>query len=187
MNGKLQQKTISKAFPIDRTAFEIIILSLLGAFAIVLRAKLRIPLQMPGHHGLEVMAILLIGRNMSKIPIASSISTFVAALFILFPFIGFKDPFLPIIYILMGVTIDFTYKYFKQYRANIIFFALLGGIAYMVIPLSRILIHFTTGYPYQSLIKGGYIYPVISHFIFGVAGAVLAAGVIYSTKKILKH
>jgi len=186
MNLKSQQKIISKAFPINRVAIEIIILSLLGALAVLLRAKLRIPIQMPGHHGLEVMAIFLLGRNFSKLPMASSITSIAAALFILFPFTGFKDPFLPLIYIAMGASIDLIYKYFKTKNASVILFALMGGVAYSIIPLSRILIHFTTGYPYQSFIKTGYFMPVVSHFIFGMAGALLAAGILYSINKIKK-
>lgn len=186
MNGQSQPKTTSKALAINKVALEVFLLTLLGAFAIVLRANLRIPLQMPGHHGLEVMALLLIGRSVSKISIASSISTLAAALLIAFPFMGFKDPFLPVIYIMMGAVIDFSYKYFKSSKPQVFFFALIGGISYSMIPLSRIIIHFTTGYPYQFLAKGGYVIPVFSHFLFGSLGALLAAGLIYSTKRLTK-
>jgi hypothetical protein len=184
MSGKSPQKTISKAYPINKVALEIFLLSLLGAFAIILRAKLRIPLNMPGHHGLEVMAILLIGRSVSKMSIASSISSMAAAMFIIFPFMGFKDPFLPVIYILMGISIDLMFRFIYNEKYKAITLALIGGIAYMLIPLSRILIHITTAYPYQSLIKGGYVFPVFSHFLFGVLGALLASALIHTTKKI---
>ncbi len=186
MNGQLQPKTTSKALAIDRVALEVFLLTLLGVFAIVLRAKLRIPLQMPGHHGLEVMALLLIGRSVSKMSFASSISTLGAALLILFPFMGFKDPFLPVIYILMGAVIDFSYKYFKSAKPQLFFMTLIGGISYSMIPLSRIAIHFTTGYAYPSLLKSGYALSVVSHFVFGALGALLATGLIYATKKINK-
>lgn len=186
MNGKSQPGTISKAFPINLTVAEVLFLALLGALAVLVRAKLRIPVQLPGHHGLEVMALLLIGRKVSNIPVATSISTFVAALFTFFPFMGFNDPFLPLVYLLMGATTDLLYKFIRMFRENVLFFALLGGISYMVIPLSRILIHFTTGYQYNSLIRGGYLYPVVTHFLFGAGGAVLAAAIVYAVKKIRK-
>jgi hypothetical protein len=186
MNGKLQQKSISEVFQIDRTVVEVLFLAFIGALAIVMRAKLRIPLNMPGHHGFEVMALLLIGRRISKISFASSISTLVAAVFIMLPFMGFKDPFLPLIYLLMGGAIDLIYRYFGKYKENIIFLALLGGIVYMMIPLSRILIHFTTGFPYALFLKVGYVYPVVSHFIFGALGATFAAGLFYSAKRLKK-
>ncbi|MBE9467326.1 MAG: hypothetical protein IMY72_03270 [Bacteroidetes bacterium] len=184
MNGKLQVKTISKKSLIEITATELIILALLGVFAVVLRANLRIPLQIPGHHGLEVMAILLLGRGISKSSFASSISCFFAALMIFFPFMGFKDPFLPLYYILMGATIDFLFKTIKNSKTNVLLFSLIGAIAYMIIPLGRLFIHFTVGYPYQSFIKLGYLYPVVSHFLFGATGAVIAVGLIFSANKI---
>ena len=186
MSGRLQQRTISKAFPVNLTILEIIWLAALGALAILIRAKLRIPLNLPGHHGLEVMALLLIGRKSSALPVATSISTAVAALFVLFPFIGLSDPFLPVVYVLMGAVIDLIYKLIRVIRENIIFFGLLGGIAYMIIPLSRIFIHLTGLHYYGSIARGGYLYPVATHFLFGAGGALLAAAIVYAAKKIKK-
>lgn len=187
MIGKPQARNISKVFPTSRNVIwiEVLLLGFVGILAVVLRAKLRIPLNMPGHHGLEVMALLLLARSNSKISFAASISTFFAALFILFPFMGFKDPFLPLIYIVMGFGIDILYKFYYKVKESVFFFAIMGGLAYTMIPLCRIAIYSLTGYPYSSLIKGGFILPVLSHFIFGVAGAVLAASLIYTTKKVL--
>lgn len=185
MNTKFHQRIISKLFPIDRSKLitEIIILSLLGAFAVVLRAKLRIPLNMPGHHGFEVMAVLLIGRHISKISIASSISSLAAALFIFFPFLGFKDPFLPLIYLIMGVSIDVLYTVSKKYHKDFLTFAIIGGLAYSLIPVCRILIQATGMYEYALFIKSGYVIPIISHFIFGLAGGLLATGMVNFSKR----
>jgi hypothetical protein len=164
----------------------VLFLLLLGALAVLVRAKLRIPLQLPGHHGLEVMAILMIGRKVSDIPVAASISTLAAALFTYFPFMGFNDPFLPLVFVLMGAAIDLLWRMVRLFRESWILFALLGGIAYMVIPLSRIIIHFTTGYHYNSLARGGYLYPVATHFLFGAGGALLAFAIAFAAKKLKK-
>jgi hypothetical protein len=172
MSGQLQQKTISKAFPVNITIMEVAGLAILGALAVLVRAKLRVPLQLPGHHGLEVMALLL------------SISTMVAAVFTFFPFMGFNDPFLPIVYLIMGATIDLLYKLIRLFRENILFFTLMGGLAYMVIPLSRILIHFSGLRFYNNIARGGYWYPVWTHFLFGAGGAILAFSIVYGIRKI---
>ncbi len=174
MNGKLYQKSLSKAYPIEKVITEIAILLIIGAFAIFLRANLRIPINMPGHHGLEVMALFLLGRQFTKINMASTISSVAASIFILFPVMGFKDPFLPAIYLVMGIGIDVLYRFYQKVNGGLLLYAVLGGIAYMLIPLSRLVIHFTTGHPYQLFIKSGYVLPVISHFVFGAAGAILA-------------
>lgn len=183
MNGKSQLRTISRAFPVSISVLEVLFLVSLGVIAVVLRAKLRIPMQMPGRHGLEVMALLMIGRKASNLPIATSISTFAAAFMVMFPFMGFSDPSMPVIYILMGVVIDILYRFVRLFRENIILFSALGGIAYMVIPLSRIVVHFTTGYIYPSFARTGYLYPVFTHFLFGAGGALLAGAIVYAIKR----
>lgn len=185
MNIKSHQRIISKVFPINKTTLliDLIILSLLGALAVVLRAKLRIPLNMPGHHGLEVMAILLIGRQLSKISIASSISSLVAGLFIFFPVFGFKDPFLPLYYVIMGISIDILYYFLIKTKINFLTFSLIGGLAYMLIPLCRLFILFLLEYEYVSFIKHGFVIPLISHFIFGFSGGLAAFGLVNFSKK----
>lgn len=187
MNGKLQQRTISRVFPVSTSVLEVLLLAILGVVAVVLRAKLRIPLQIPGHHGLEVMAILMIGRKASALPVATSISTLAASLMVLFPFMGFSDPFMPVVYILMGVVIDVLYRFVRLFRENLILFSLLGGIAYMVIPLSRIVVHFTTGYQYPSFARAGYLTPVLTHFLFGAGGALLGGAIVYAARQVKKR
>lgn len=188
VNGTALQRTISRVFPTDQSTviLEILLLTLLGVFAITLRTKMRVPLQMPGHHGVEVMALLMVGRYISGISIASSISGIAAALFMFFPFMGIKDPFLPAIYIIIGMSIDIMYAAFKDYRKYLALFALIGGVAYMMIPVSRLIITSFTGYPFKSLIKNGVVLPVATHFMFGVAGAVLGAGLIWSINRMKK-
>jgi len=189
MNTESHQRIISKAFPISRKqlVIELLILSLLGALAVVLRAKLRIPLNMPGHHGLEVMAILIGGRMFSKLPVASSISTIAAALCIYIPFLGFKDPFLPVIYLLMGISIDSLYYFVKKSNANFLFFAIIGGLAYTVIPSIRLILHTTSAFEYMMFLKKGFILPFISHFAFGFAGGLAATSLSAISKKHSKN
>jgi len=178
MNFRLQQKSISKALPINyATLLEILILSGIGVLAIVLRAKLRIPLNMPGHHGLEVMALLIAGRSLSNLKPAASISTLAASLMILIPFMGFKDPFLPIIYIALGFTLDFLFVKFKKWSKNVAFLALIGGISYMIIPVSRLLISLVSGYQFSSILKHGALATIALHFAFGLLGALIGAGI----------
>jgi len=189
MIGKWQTKSLSKAFQISKTAAlaEVLFLLFLGAAAVLIRAKLRIPLNLPGHHGLEIMALLLFGRGVSNLKMASTFSSMSAAIFVLIPFMGFKDPFLPLTYMLMGVMIDFLYIRFRTLKPAIFFIFLVGGIAYMIIPLSRLLIHFVSGYPYMSFVKNGYLLPVITHFAFGGAGAIVASGLSKSFNKIFNR
>ncbi|MDD3636591.1 MAG: hypothetical protein PHN50_03275 [Bacteroidales bacterium] len=182
----LNPNPVSKHLPISRTVLEIAVLSLIGLAAVAIRTKLRIPLNMPGHHGLEVMAILLIGRHWAKLPLASSISSLSAALFLLLPWAGIKDPFIPFIYILMGIVIDLLYRFTFSEKRMLFSLLIIGSIAYSIIPLSRLMIHLSVDYPYGSFLKTGYFYPVFSHFIFGAAGGLLAGLLIKAQQKITK-
>jgi hypothetical protein len=171
-------------FPISNSIFlETLLLIGFGALAIFIRAKLRIPINIPGHHGIEVMALIIAGRRFSNLRFASSVSTLTAALLIFIPFMGFKDPFLPAVYIIMGLAIDLIYGAFPKWKENFLFISLLGGLAYLIIPLSRIIITLTTGLPYGSLFKHGFVAPVALHFLFGIIGAAAGVGLVKIFKR----
>jgi len=188
MNGNMYQKSISKTFQTNTLSivFEILFLLLLGVSAVMLRSYLRIPMNIPGRHGLEFMAILIIGRRVSKIPFASVIAMIGASSIMFVPFIGIKDPFLPVIYLLMGIVLDSLYFVFRNPSNRLAILTLIGGLAYMVIPISRVGIYLFTGVIDHSFIKWGFAIPIVSHFVFGIAGALLGAGLIYSIKKLKK-
>ena len=184
MNGKQQTGSISKALPVEKFITEALVVALIGAAAVVLRARLRIPLNMPGHHGLEVMALLMIARNYSRIPFAGSIATLTGGALMFIPFLGYTNPFLPVSYMIMGAGIDILYAWFRKLSHPRFFFVLLGGLAYIILPLTRLVFHFTGLFPYQSILKTGIAYTLLSHFMFGLAGAALGAALIYSARKI---
>lgn len=121
---------------------EYIILFGLGILAILLHARLRTPLNIPGHHGLEFMAILMAGRVASKIKWASSISSLGIGFVLLFPVFGFKDPFMGFNYMLPGLFIDVFYNLTRNLKWQILILSLVAGLAYFTIPLSRLFIHF---------------------------------------------
>jgi len=156
---------------------EYLVLFGIGVIAILLHARLRTPLNIPGHHGLEFMALMMAGRVASRIKWASSISSLGIGLILLFPVFGFKDPFMGINYMFPGLFIDLFYNLTKNYSRQLLILALISGIAYLTIPLSRLCIHFITGYPYTSFLKHGYAIPVFGYLVFGMAGGFTGAGI----------
>ena len=94
MDGKSSQRIISKVFPVKLAAdiTEFILLAGIGAAGVLLHSYLRMPLKLPGHHGVIYMALLLSGRLISNKKFASSYSSIGAAAMLLIP-LGFKDPF----------------------------------------------------------------------------------------------
>jgi hypothetical protein len=183
MNTELSQKSSSRTFQTNITLSiaEILLLTLIGAIGVLFHAKFRLPLHIPGHWGVVYMALLFSGRLFSQKKYASSLSSIGAAFMLLLP-LGFKDPFMPVMYMLPGLCVDVFYALFKSKNHHFIFIGLLSGIAYMTIPLIRLFISISTGMFYGSLATG-FLYPVFMHFVCGSIGGLIALGAFKIIKK----
>ncbi len=177
MNGKSFPKITSKAYPVNLSygIAEYILLAGIGALGVLIHAYLRIPMRLPGHQGIIYMALLLSGKLISKKDYASSLSSIGAASMLLIP-LGFKDPYMPVIYLFPGFIVDVLFYIFRKFQTKIVFLAVICGLAYMTIPVTRIVITSVTGFQYGSL-AGGIAYPFILHFIFGATGGLIASGI----------
>ncbi len=180
INGNMYQKNILRAFQISRISDWAIagILLLIGFAAVALHARLKTPLHIPGHHGLEFMALFMAGKFVSRYKYSMTISAMGASIFALMPFLSFGNPFMPLTFLLPGIIADFVFN--RNEKQNYFFIAIAGGLAYASIPISRELLMFFTGYPFGSLLIG-LIYPFSTHFIFGAVGSVLGALIIKKT------
>ena len=188
MNGNVQQKSLLREYLTNSTLaglLEIILLMLAGVMAIVLHARLRTPINIPGHHGIEFMAIIIATRLSSKMRWASSISALGIGIFILFPVLGFKDPMMGFNYMLPLFLVDVAYNYVKSDKHRKLIIALSAGFGYMLIPLSRIILSITTGYPYSTFLKHGFVTPVFTFLFFGLLGGLLGTGIYLGGKKLL--
>lgn len=177
--GKLQVKTISGRIHSAGLArlLEILFLLGIGAIAILLHARFKSPLSIPGHHGLEFMGLLIIGRMSSQLRFASSISSLSIGILLLFPVFGFTDPLMGFNYMLPGIMLDIYYQIGGKINSKATFLALIAGLSYMTIPFSRLLISVSTGYQYGAFIKYGFVTPFVSWFAFGLAGGLLGLGI----------
>ena len=187
MNGNVQQKSLSRASQTSlNTAkvLEVTLLFLAGVLAIVLHERLRNPIGIPGHHGLEFMAIILAARLSSKIKWAASISALGIGIFILFPVLGFKDPMMGFNYMLPCFFMDLTYNFVpvKKYRNIMLIVA--AGLGYLMIPLSRMMVTLFTNYPYSSFLKYGFVTPLATFLLFGILGGLLGTGIYNIGKKL---
>jgi hypothetical protein len=176
MNGQFYQKNTSKESAISSSVIlrELLILMLFGFMITFVRARLRIPLHLPGHHGVEVMFFMMVARNFSKLPMASTLTTMSAAGFMLIPGFGYTDPFLPVVFIAFGVFIDACFRYFPKWHLSIPFVVIISGISYSFIPLSRFILVAFTNMPYDSILHGGFFTTLMMHFLFGSLGGFIA-------------
>ncbi len=186
MNGKLQVKTISKVSvskELFTTIAEVFLLLGLGVLAITLHAYLRYPLNLPGHHGIEFMALLIFGSKISRLKASTSVFSLGVGIFLMFPLIGIKDPFAPLVYMMPGFLFYFSTLAFKNLKNKFWFIALIGGIAYTAIPLTRFIIMIVINYPYKSLITHGALYVIACFFAFGLVGTLFTTGIFKTFNK----
>ena len=173
------QKSLSRAFPNRSTALaaEVAFLLMLGIIAIAIHSKIRIPMHMPGKQGILFIALVVTGRGLSRFPFAASIICTGSALFLLTPMLGFSNPFMSITYILLGVVMDFIYGISTRYSEKPWILALASGIAWMFIPLLRLIMSLFVAVP-LNLFSSGIAYPFLTHLLFGFTGGLIGAGIL---------
>lgn len=185
MDGAVSQKKslnslLSKA---NLTAVEALLLVGLGAMAVTLHQVLRLPLNLPGRHGLEWMALLVIGRSFGRSRCAGSLAGIGAAVTSALPiWSGFDDPFIWLIYLLPGPVMDLAFARFSRWQGNLAFLAVLGGLAHATKPLARWILALVSDFPYGSLLWG-VGYPLATHILFGAAGGLLGGLVVWGVRR----
>jgi hypothetical protein len=177
MNGKSQTKSILNP-SLDLSFVNVLKVLLwmgVGAFALFLHIRLKSPIRMPGHHGIEFMSILILLRLSSNYRWATTISSVGMGTFLLLPIISFNDPLLGINYLIPGILIDVLYNTLSLSKSQFIKAAFFAGLAYISIPISKLLFAIISGIPSTTFIKNGFILPFISFFMFGSMGGLLGA------------
>ena len=186
MNGTSSLKTRSKAFPIELPAWlEALLLVSAGAMSVVLHQAFRWPLNLPGHHGIEWIALLLMGRAFSRLGPAGSLTSLGAVgAAALTGWIG-RDPFIWVIYSVPGPLVDLAFRSLPRHADKVWFFMLLGGLAHTTKPLIRLIITVASGWSFGSF-RFGIAYPVASHFLYGLIGGLFGALLVLGIRKISK-
>lgn len=170
------QKSLSRVFPDSRAELlaEAFILFLTGMLAMVLHARLRIPMHLPGKQGLLFMFIVMTSSLLSRARFSTLLVTAGSASLLLTGFGGFDDPFMPVNYLLVGFAMDIFILSSPRFLQKAWFVGLAGGLSFSLIPVSRVLVSLFSAIPYPSLFNG-ILYPWLTHFFFGFTGSFLAA------------
>jgi hypothetical protein len=180
-------KSISSLFPgrITGTIAEVLFLLILGALAMVIHAKLRIPLQLPGRQGIIFLTLIILGRGLSRFPYAGSITCAGSALILMTSWLGFREPFAPVVYILIGFILDFLYINFRRVMPFVLATTVSCAIGWMFIPLIKLCIASLTGILFTSF-RFGIAWPLATHLVFGFAGGLLGSSMLKITAHFLK-
>ncbi len=185
MIGKQQTKITSGILVpnISHNVREAVILFFVGALAMFIHARFRWGASLPGHHGLEFMAILMASRINVQMKWSSVFITLGIGTMIALPFMGFKNPVTALGYLLPVIVLDIFYSNLKDRWRKVWLLAIIGGVAYMAVPMYRILL-MAVGFPYPVVIKyGSVVAPLAGFFSFGFLGAGFAAGLFKAIKR----
>ena len=167
------------------TASRALFLVTLGIAIVLLEQAFRWPLQLPGHHGLEAMALLVFGRLSCTNPWSATLvgaSAAVAA-----PFVGADHGVLmPLFYVLPGIVLDVGYRLWPRLVSQaLLFLPLVAAVAFAAKPVVRIVANQLLGMQFGSL-RAGPVYPILTHLMFGFLGALVAVLVWRATERHLR-
>ena len=168
------------------TAGRILFLASLGIATVVLEQSFRWPLQLPGHHGLEAMALLVLGRLCCTSPWSATLVGASAAAAA--PLTGADHGVLmPLFYVLPGIVLDLGYRLWpRMVQSAALALPVLAALAFAAKPLVRVLANQLFGMQFGSL-RAGPVYPILTHLLFGFLGALAAVLVWRATERYLRR
>jgi hypothetical protein len=187
MNGTYSQKNILRTSPTDWTLtwWEALLLIGSGVTAVVLHRAFDMSLGLPGHHGIEWMALLLIGRMASRFRGAGTLTSVGASFASTLPFLQGGNPYAWLFYLLPGLVMDLAFRYLPRLANQLWFLVVLAGLAHMTKPIGQLTINLITGWPFGSF-RYGILYPFAGHILFGMIGGLLGGGIVLGIQRYSK-
>lgn len=156
----------------ELTGGKLLLLLGLGAGIVVLGQMFRFSLGLPGHHGLEAMALLAAARLSTSYRWAASVAAVSAAATAAAIGAG-HGALVPVLYMLPGIVIDLGVLLVPNWRRSLVWLPLFAALGHATKPVIKWLAMQGTSAHLGSMTHG-LPYPVATHLIFGFAGALAA-------------
>lgn len=144
----------------------------IGVLTVVMHVGVDWALKLPGHHGLEWMALLMFARTMSNLRYAATTAALSAALTASVPVWGFHETSMGVSYLLAGVVVDALYRLVRRPNAGVL--GLIAALGHTTKPLWKLVAAKGFGLHFGSII-GGLTVPVLGHLMFGFVGGTAGA------------
>lgn len=174
--GEARQKTSSSVTDAAAHAGgrQLLLLLCLGVAAAVLHEAFRWPLHLPGHHGLEWMALLMFGRALSSHRWAATVIASGAAATSMLPVWGAPEPLTWLFYLMPGIVVDLLYVRASPKTVWLLYLGLIAALAHATKPLLRWLLEQSLGWQFGS-ISPDLWWPLTTHLAFGFTGGLIGA------------
>jgi hypothetical protein len=157
-----------------------------GVTAVVLHRAFDTSLGLPGHHGIEWMALMIVGRMSSRFRGAGTLTSVGASFASTLPFLQGGNPYKWLFYLLPGIVLDLAFRYLPRYVDKLWFVILFAGLVHATKPIGQLTVNLITGWPFGSF-RYGVLYPFASHLLFGMIGGVLGAVVVLGIRRYSKR
>lgn len=148
----------------------------------IAHAGINLPLKLPGHHGLEWMALLMFARTVAPSTWAATVAATSAAGFASVPVWGFHESTIGLSYLLSGLVVDSLYRVIRLH--GVTFAACCAAVAHAAKPLWKWAAVSGAGASFGS-IEAGVGYALLTHLAFGLVGG--AAGALAGHALLARH
>jgi hypothetical protein len=165
----------------DLTGGRLLLLLGLGAGIVAVGQIFRFSLGMPGHHGLEAMALLAVARLSTNYRWGATIAAISAAATAAAIGAG-HGGLVPVLYILPGLAIDLGVMLVPAWRQSLLWLPAFAAVGHASKPVVKWIATQGTSAHLGSM-TNGLPYPVTTHLIFGFTGALAATLVWRSWQK----
>lgn len=185
MSGKsLQKTTLDSSEQFSSSWLQLLLIFAAGMATVWFHEALRWPLNLPGRHGLELMAILMFVRLSS----AQTYATTLAAMGGVTALLVFNDAagIGALILLIQGLFIDSAYRLLKHHHLTLWLMVVITAFAHSLKPVIKLFIQSGMGIASDSL-SHGLLYPVVTHLVFGLIGGLAGLLAWRSIKKIKSH
>jgi hypothetical protein len=85
-------------------------------------------------------------------------------------------------YLFLGCIIDLAAGFTSKFKSSTWIVAIACGACWIFIPLFRLAMSLIVAMP-QGAFRSGILYPLFTHLVFGIAGGLVAAGILSLTIK----
>jgi hypothetical protein len=144
----------------------------LGAAVVLLRELFRFPLGLPGHHGIEAMALLATARFYTNHRWGATIAAMGAAFTAAAIGAGYGGLF-PALYLLPGLVIDIGALLAPSWRRRLLWIPLFAALGHATKPVVKWIALGGTD-AHMGSMANGLPYPFATHLLFGFSGALVA-------------
>lgn len=172
--GNSSQERKSDVFESARelSRSRLMLLLALGAGIVLLGEVFRFSLALPGHHGLEAMALLATARLSTNYRWAATIAAMSAAATAAALGAG-HGGLVPVLYMVPGLVIDLGVALRPNWRSSLLWLPMFAALGHASKPVIKWIVLQGSSANFGSMAHG-LPYPFVTHLLFGFTGAFVA-------------